>query len=59
MAWKGITHKAVGEELTDAEFHGEELHELQSGTTLPTTGNNDGDFFFKTDEHRLYIWKVE
>jgi len=59
MTWKGIKHNQVGEALDSAEFHSEELHELQNGTELPETGNNDGDFYFKTDEHRLYIWKQE
>ena len=58
MVWKGIKHKAVGEELDSTEFHSEELHELSNGTALPATAS-DGDLFFKTDEHRLYIWKNE
>ena len=58
MAWKGIKHNTVGEELDSTEFHSEELHELANGAELPETAN-DGDFFFKTDEHRLYIWKQE
>jgi len=58
MAWKGIKHKAVGEELDKTEWESEETHELANGVSLPPTGN-DGDLFFKTDEHRLYIWKQE
>ena len=59
MAWKGIKHKAVGDEMTRPEFESEEAHEIQNGETLPPTGNNDGDFYFKTDEHRLYIYIEE
>lgn len=59
MPWKGIKHNQVGEELDSTEFHSEDLHELQSGTTLPPTENNDGDFYYKTDTHRLYMWKQE
>ena len=58
MVWKGIKHKSIGEELDGAEFHSEILHELDSGVTLPETPN-DGDFFLKTDEHRLYIYFEE
>jgi hypothetical protein len=59
MAWKGIKHKTVGEQIDDeAEWTAEDLHEIANGTELPSTGN-DGDFYFKTDEHRLYIWKEE
>jgi len=54
MAWKGIKHIDVGEELDSAEFHSEELHELDSGTELPTTPN-DYDLFIKIDEKHLYI----
>ena len=56
MVWKGIKHNNVGVELDSVEFHSETLHELDNGITLPPTANN-GDFFFKTDENRLYIWK--
>jgi len=55
MPWKGIKHKDVGEELDGSEFHSDTLHELDSGESLPESPN-DGDFFLKTDEHRLYIY---
>lgn len=62
MAWKGIKHRdaatTVGEEVDSTEWADEEIHELANGTSLPGTAS-DGDFFFKTDEHRLYIWKEE
>jgi len=58
MAWKGIKHKTVGDELDKVEWESEETHEIANGDTLPETGS-DGDIFFKTDEHRLYIWKEE
>jgi len=60
MPWKGIKHReaapTVGEEVDSVEWASEEIHELVNGTSLPETGT-DGDLFFKTDEHRLYIWK--
>ena len=57
MAWKGIKHADVGEGIENSdEWMAEELHELANGTELPETAS-DGDFYFKTDEHRLYIWK--
>ncbi|GAH18022.1 unnamed protein product [marine sediment metagenome] len=58
MAWKGIKHTDVGNELDKTEFHSEELHELDNGTELPETAN-DGDFFYKTNEHKLYIYVSE
>ena len=58
MAWKGIKHINVGEELDSAEWAGEELHELDSGTALPSAPNNY-DLFLKTDEKRLYIYIPE
>ena len=56
MVWKGIKHVDVGEGLDSVEFHDEELHSLAQGTDLPPTDNNEGDLFYKTDEHRLYIY---
>jgi len=56
MAWKGIKHKTVGGDLDQTEWESAEAHELVNGTTLPPSGNNNGDLYFKTDEKRLYIW---
>ncbi|MBA7689431.1 hypothetical protein ES703_97938 [subsurface metagenome] len=56
--WKGIKHKPaspIDEELTQEEWERETGHELAHGPTNPETGN-DGDFFYNTDEHRLYIY---
>jgi len=58
MAWKGIKHISVGEEMTQAEYEAETGHEIAKGISLPETAN-DGDFFLKTDEHRLYIYIQE
>lgn len=58
MAWKGIKHTSVGEELDSSEWESDELHEIENGSTLPPTAN-DGDFFYKSDEHRLYIYKTD
>jgi len=55
MPWKGIKHVGVGESLDSAEWAAEDLHELDSGETLPETPNA-GDFYYKTDEKRLYIY---
>ena len=52
---KVVKHVDVGEELNSTEFHGEELHVFDSGTTLPESPE-EGDIFLKTDEHRLYIY---
>ena len=55
MAWKGIKHKSVGNELDKTEWESEEGHELANGNKLPETGEK-GDLFFKNNESRLYIW---
>lgn len=53
--WRGVKHKTVGEEMSQEEWEKETGHELAHGPTNPETGN-DGDFFYNTAEHRLYIW---
>ena len=52
---KTIKHKTAGESLTKLEFEDVELHEIDSGTTLPPTAT-EGDLYLKTDEHSLYIY---
>ena len=58
MPWKGIKHKAVGEELDSSEFHSETLHELPNGEELPETGES-GDLFLKTNDGRIYMYIEE
>ena len=55
MAWKGIKHISVGDGIEKTEWEGDELHEIDSGATLPESPNNY-DLFLKTDEGRLYIY---
>jgi len=52
---KGIKHKDVGGELTYAEFHAEDAHELASGTSFPASPS-EGDLFYHTDQHKWYIY---
>ncbi len=58
MAWKGIKHIDVGDDIYKTEYHAEDAHELAQGVTLPETAN-EGDFYYKTDEKRLYIYISE
>jgi len=52
---KGIKHKDVGSELTYAEWNADDSHFLASGTSFPTAPS-EGDLYYRTDEHKWYIY---
>jgi len=52
---KGIKHTSVGSQLTQAEFEDEASHYLASGTSFPISPS-EGDLFYRTDEHKWYIY---
>jgi len=51
---KGIKHVSIGDELTKAEYHDEEAHEIASGDTLPESPS-EKDIFYNTADKHLYI----
>lgn len=55
MAWKGIKHTVVGDQLSKTEWESDQAHELDSGSTLPETGTA-GDLFKLNTDGRLYTW---
>ena len=52
---KGISHNNVGDEITKSEWAGVNLHGLSDGTSFPGTPS-EMDFFYRTDEHKWYIY---
>ena len=52
---EGNKHKSVGGELTQEEFEAMDAHSLASGTSFPVSPG-EGDLFYRTDEHNLYIF---
>jgi len=52
---KGIKHTPVGSQLTQAEFEDEASHYLASGTSFPASPS-EGDLFYRTDQHKWYIF---
>lgn len=51
---RGIEHRDVGNQITKTEWL-EGAHYFMSGTSFPASPS-EGDVFYKTDEHVLYIF---
>jgi len=52
---KGIKHIDVGQQLAQAEWESEDIHELASGTSFPETPS-EKDRYYRSDEHKWYIY---
>jgi len=58
MGEKGIKHKDVGAECSYDEFHAEDLHELDHGTSFPANPV-ERQRFYRDDEHTWYQYNGE
>jgi len=52
---KGIKHTPVGSQLDQSEWEADTSHFLDSGTSFPASPS-EGDLFYRTDQHKWYIY---
>lgn len=51
----GYKHKTVGNTLSKSEWESTDSHKIRQGTSFPSSPS-DGDEFYRTDEHVLYVY---